>query len=459
MADPRSIIVLDSSGAPLTSGSPSVQAFDRTTGASRTAPTIAHVAAVPGTWRFTPTDADETTGTVVLVDFGAGNLPRFAAFAVFKADNSNQFWAVPIVGADGTAWSGAAPTFGGYTGGVTPTLTAIAGAATALYVAAPSAGDVSTGAEGRIDGPAGSSQPFWNVSTEPQVSSGPANVTASPGVAPDALVVQAVREYLLRWLPAKVAQLNPLRVATLKSALVGPFTVPVGAALRLSTVSQEATPVTVALTSGVRTSAQVAADITAAAVPGLTASVDEAQRLVLTATATPAAGAPSCVLVRSDSTGANAVFGWADGGEHVEVPALVAPTWRGVVDGLPLTAPDMGQGFWVMLRNRTAKPTHPGIRRDTYNVAVAVEVWRPFSANGPPHRTREAISSCVRAVRELVEAGDGRYLGRQYANDIALATVSDVTIAGDPLTLSDVPGVMFDVARLTLNCRVFQRPD
>lgn len=173
MADPRSIIVLDATGAPLTSGTPSVQAFNRTTGASRTPPIIAHVASVPGTWRFTPTDADETVGTVVLVDFGAGNLPRFAAVACFLPDHSNQFWAVPVVNADGTAWSGAAPTFGGYTGGITPALTAMPGAATALYCAAPSAGDVSTGAEGRIDGPAGSAQPYWNVSTEPLNASSP----------------------------------------------------------------------------------------------------------------------------------------------------------------------------------------------------------------------------------------------------------------------------------------------
>jgi hypothetical protein len=173
MADPRSVIVVDSTGAPLTSGTPGVQAFNRATGASRTAPAIAHLPAVPGTWRILPTDDDETVGTVVLVDFGAGNLPRFWSFQVHKADNSNQFWAVPVVGADGSAWAGAAPTFGGYSGSPTPSLTAMPGAATALYTAAPSSGDITTGAEGRIDGPAGSSQPFWNVSTLPASTSSP----------------------------------------------------------------------------------------------------------------------------------------------------------------------------------------------------------------------------------------------------------------------------------------------
>lgn len=460
MADSRSILVVDSAGAPLTAATPSVQAYD-TTGAPRTAPDVAHVASAPGTWSVTPSDADEAAGTVVLVDFGAGNLPRFVAFAVFKADNSNQFWALPVTGADGSPWSGAAPTWGGYSGAAAPSLTAIPGAATALYVATPSAADVAGGAEGRIDGPAGSSQPYWSVSTEPRAF---VDIAPSAGLSLDALVVQALREYLLRYLPAKVAQLNALRPAVLKSALVEPFTVPAGAVLRLSASSGEATPTSVTLTAGVRTSAQVAADITAAAVPGLTASVDEAGRLVLTSDAAPAEGAPSVVVVARDTDGtsatdSNEAFGWAEGGEHVEVPALVAPSWRGVVDGRPLTAPDMEQGFWVMLGNRTVRPTHPGIRRDTWNVTFAVEVWRPFAANAPAHRSREAISSCVRAVRELLEAGDGRYLGRQGAGDVQLVTITDVTINGDPVSFTELPGVLFDFARLTLNVRVFQRPD
>lgn len=286
-------------------------------------------------------------------------------------------------------------------------------------------------------------------------------------VAPESLAVTAVREYLLAKLPAKVSALNVLRAAVLKSALIEPFTVPSGAVLKLSAWSQETTPTSVNLTSGTRTAAQVAADITAAAVPGLTAGVDEVGRLTLTSSSTPAAGAPSVVVVARDSdadganaTGSNAAFGWADGGEHCEVPAIVAPSWRGVTDGKPLASTaDLGQGFWVLLGKRTATPTHPGIRRDTFNVAISVEVWRPFSANAPPHRTREAIGSCVRAVREVIEADDGRYLGRQWANDVQLATLGAVAIDDSIFVLNEMPGVLFDVARLTLNVRVFQRPD
>jgi hypothetical protein len=212
MADARSIIVVDASGAPLTSGSPSVQAFNRATGAARTAPTIAHVAAVPGTWRFTCTDADESVGTVVLVDFGAGNLPRFFAFACHLPDNSNQFWPIPVVGADGAPWSGAAPTFSSYTGS-TPALTAMPGAATALYCAAPSAGDITAGAVGRIDGPAGNSQPFWNVDTEPLNAS-------SPWTAPSPGPVKNPALDVVSFLDTKAA--GSLTLASGTNLFVGP---------------------------------------------------------------------------------------------------------------------------------------------------------------------------------------------------------------------------------------------
>lgn len=463
MADARTFYVEDSTGAPLTGGAAGMSAIARdVTGAVRTAPTVTELG--EGLYQVLPTDADETAGTVVLVDTGAGNEPRRVAIECHLPDNSNQFWALVVEDTVGAVWTGAAPTVGSYRDAAgasrtPPTLVAVAGAY--LFVAVPTAADVTADTAIRIDGPAGSAQPYWSDGTAPIVEGGATDVAPSPGLGPDALAVQALREHLLRYLPAKVAQLNSLRAATLKSALVEPFAIPAGAVLRLSATSQEVAPTDVALTSGVRTSAQVVADITAAAVPGLTASADEVGRVVLTADAAPAVGAPSVVVVARDSgrTGSNEALGWADGGEHYETAALVAPSWRGISDGRPLTAPDMGQGFWLLLLNRTVRPTHPGIRRDTYNVTFQCEVWRPFSANAPPHRSRETISSCVRAVRELIEAGEGRYLGRYGAGDVQLATVTDVSISGEPLTFAEVPGVLFDFAKLTINVRVFQRPD
>lgn len=462
MSDARPFFVSDSTGAPLTGAAGSMSAIARdVTGAVRTAPAVTELG--DGMYQVLPTDADETAGTVVLVDCGAGNEPRRVSLACFLGDRSNQFFALHVEDTAAAVWTGAAPTVGSYrdrTGAArtAPALAAVAGAY--LYVAVPSAADVTADTTIRVDGPAGSAQPYLFDDTAPLASSAPLDVAPSPGLGPDALAVRALSDYLRRYLPAKVAQLNALRAADLKSALAGPFTIPAGAVLRLSSTSQETAPTDVPLTSGARTAAQVATDI-GVLVPGLTASSDEAGRLVLTSSSPPAPGSPSVVVVARDSgrTGSNEAFGWSDGGEHYEVAALAAPSWRGIVDGRPLTAPDMGQGFWVLLGNRTLRPTHPGIRRDTHNVDIACEIWRPFSANAPPHRSREAISSCVRAVKELIEQGDGRYLGRQGAGDVQLVTMSNVAIDGNPLVLSDVPGVLFDISRLTINVRVFQRPD
>jgi hypothetical protein len=462
MADARDFYV-ELNGAPLLGGAAGMSALARdVTGATRTAPAIVELGS--GVYRVVPTDADETAGTVVLVDTGAGNEPRRVVVECFKPDNSNQFWAVCVENADATVWTGTAPTVGSYRSNAgartAPTLVAVEAAY--LFVAVPTAGDVTADTAIRIDGPASSAQPYWTDSTLPLVSgiAPPPTLSPSPGIGPEQRVVEALTEYWRRYLPAKVTQLNLLRASVLKSALAGPFTIPVGAALRLSAVSQESSPTSVALPSGSVTAAAIAAAINLVPVPGLTASADEVGRLVLAAAA-PSTGAPSVVVVARDSgpTGSNVALGWAEGGEHVQTSALVAPSWRGVVDGRAMTAPDMGQGFWVFLGNRTVRPTHPGVRRNTFNVVVQCEVWRPFSAHAPPHRTREGITACVRACRELVLTEDGRYLGRQGAGDVQLADVSEAVISGDPINLSEVPGVLFDWAKFTFTCRVFQRPE
>jgi hypothetical protein len=284
------------------------------------------------------------------------------------------------------------------------------------------------------------------------------------GSSAETIAVGAFLDYLRRYLPAKVTALNALRVAVVKSALVEPFTLPAGSVLRLSAASQEATPTSVTTPTGSVTAAALVAAINAVPVPNLTASADADGRLVLTSTVAPVDGAPSVVVVARDTdgaaaTGSNVALGWDEGGEHVETGALVSPKWRGVVDGRAITSPDMGQGFWVLLGNRTCRPTHPGLRRNTYQVSISTEIWRPFSSHAAPHRSREAISSCVRAVREIILATDGRYLGRQASGDVHLADVSEAVVSGDPISLQEVPGVMFDFARLTLTCRVFQRPE
>lgn len=276
---------------------------------------------------------------------------------------------------------------------------------------------------------------------------------------PEALAVEALREYLLAKLPAKVAALNATRKATLKSALQGPFVITSGMTLTLSPVGHEAVGTAVLLTTGTRTAAQVAADINTASVVGITASDDSAGRLVLTATAIPAPGAPSVICVQSDGdTGVNALFGWESGGEHLDRAALVAPSWRGVVDGEWLVAPDMGGGFWVALRDRASKQVEPD-RRGEFLVTIPVEVVRPFGSNATPHRDREAISACLQAVREIItDTSEGRQLGRAAQGDVQYVRVTAVNIAAEPFAAPAKGGAFFDVAGMTVTVRIFQPP-
>lgn len=181
MADLRPILVLDSTGAPLTgaAGSMSAQAWS-SAGVARGSRSVLEVR--PGHYAPVTLDEDEAAGTVVLLDCGAGRLPRRVAFEVFLPDNSNQFWAVVVEDPAGALWTGAAPTVGEYgsaAGARTPPATvAIPAGSTSLFTWTPTAEDVAADVAIRIVGPAGSSQPFWSDETR-EVTAPPALPTSS----------------------------------------------------------------------------------------------------------------------------------------------------------------------------------------------------------------------------------------------------------------------------------------
>lgn len=170
MADSRSVFVTDALGAPLTSGSPTFPVYaDKATGAARTPPAVpVHLGA--GVWGFTASDADESVGTVAVVDFGAGAEPRRVTFAIHKPDNQNQFFAWHVEDEAGAEWTGAAPTLGLYDDSAgnartPPAIVTVAGAW--VFSLTPTAADVTARTEGFIAGPAGSSVQGWGLSTVP----------------------------------------------------------------------------------------------------------------------------------------------------------------------------------------------------------------------------------------------------------------------------------------------------
>jgi hypothetical protein len=217
-------------------------------------------------------------------------------------------------------------------------------------------------------------------------------------VQAELLAVSALRAYLLRTLPAKVATINSERAAVLKAPWAGSYTIPSGASLKVGIVPGSET--TVALTAGTRTAAQVATDLTAGAVSGLTFSADTQGRLTTTASQAPVSGTHSIVSIGADSTGANAALGFDPGGELKAVCAIAAPTNQGITDGQPELI-DLRSGFWLILGERRAVPRSNNIRDDMHLVTVRAELLAS-EPNESTSASHEYIGACVRAVRECI---------------------------------------------------------
>lgn len=173
MADTHAFLVLDSSGAPVTGLAAALSAATiarDVLGNTRTAPSVVELA--NGLYAVTPTLADEDAGTVVSIDCGVGNQPRRVSIACFRADRTNQFVAWHVENPDGTVWTGTAPTTGSYrdSSGARSPKTPRPVEAAWLFVLVPDSGDIAADTHFRIDGPAGSAQPYWYGSTVPVVS-------------------------------------------------------------------------------------------------------------------------------------------------------------------------------------------------------------------------------------------------------------------------------------------------
>lgn len=276
--------------------------------------------------------------------------------------------------------------------------------------------------------------------------------------SPNAIAATALREYLLRYLPARVTALNLTRAAVLKSGLVGPFAISSGT-LSIGATRDGGTSVTLP-TGGAVTAAAIAVAINATPVAGVTASADSDGRLVLTSATTPTGDTLSVVGVGGGNTN-NLLFGWEANGAHVVRAALEAPLYAGVADGLPVGLPDFGRGrFAVVIEDRSETPLG-GFRRDEHTVTLALSVWAVDKAVGV-HRSREYIQAAAQAVRDVLEADDGRTLGRAAVGDVQHVSITAEKIRGTPFQAFDETrrplGPPADVASMTVQVKVFQRP-
>lgn len=280
---------------------------------------------------------------------------------------------------------------------------------------------------------------------------------------PEALAASALRDFLLLNLPAQVATVNAARAAVLKAPNAGPYTVPSGATLHISIADKAGADSDILLTSGSRTAAEIAVEVNAA-VTGIAAADDDG-RLVLTSTSAPVSGTPSVMAVGADTTGANAALGWSTAGDFAITSAIVAPTPRGVCDGLPLEGyfdpAASGSGrVLVTIGDREAVPTGANPRRDEYDVTLDVGVFRaePFQLVS---QTREGIQAALQCVRGVLFTDTGRYLGRGGTGGVIGTFERSCRIAGRAFQFRGADGSaaspIFDAANLKLLVRVFGR--
>lgn len=269
-------------------------------------------------------------------------------------------------------------------------------------------------------------------------------------VMADVLAAQALREYLLRTLPAKVDSINAERVAVLRAPRSGPYALPATAALVLGATVESGT--TVPLTGGTMTASDVSDAINAAGIVGLTASVDGMDRLVVQSSVVPDGDTPSVVYLGpdNDAPGTNAAFGWQPGGYEEVRSALIAPDADAVCDGNPGLF-DLGRCFWVVMGRRTTEPRE-NIRSDIHRVTMQLDIH----ATEPHSRQRAAteyIGQCCRAVREVLLED------RTLDGMVHLVEVPTLVQSGETYLFagreSASPLVM--VAPMTIRIHVFER--
>jgi hypothetical protein len=251
--------------------------------------------------------------------------------------------------------------------------------------------------------------------------------------------VNALRDYLLRTLPAKCASINTGRAAVLKAPRAGPYTIPASGSLKIGAVRGSESTET--LTSGSRTASQVAAELSAT---GVTASADSQGRLVLTSDTAPTDGTPSVVSLGADSTATNAVFGWSPGGEIAVREAVVTPTHQGIRDGDHHLV-DVEKGFGIIIGEKRTTDTMGNIRYDQRDVTMRLALYvRCMRADG----YSEQVEQCVRAVREVI------FEDRTLDAQVQMTEVLQAVVMGPAFLFANESGASPLLARADMNVRV-----
>lgn len=197
MGTPISYGLINPDGTPCTTASPTFVAFCTKAGTVRGQPAINRFSG--GQYEAQISDADETAGTVWLIDNGIGPLPRYVYGESFTPNN--PFLTLCVFGLDGSL-GGAAPTVGSYIDGQdnvrpAPTVTAVSSFAY-LFTITPTLQDTVLGTSYRVDGAANTLPTFLNgLFYNPDAVDPPASSTTSAIAPAGSALEDALRAWVM----------------------------------------------------------------------------------------------------------------------------------------------------------------------------------------------------------------------------------------------------------------------
>jgi len=176
MPSPVAWTVYDMTGAPNPSASPTVLHYITRGLVPLPPPTINNLG--QGVFSIVPSDSDRATGVLLLIDNGAGTLPRYVGKAIHGGANPFVMWWLEA--ADGSLYSGGGtPTFTLYDdmsgNPVTPQPTISPVVSPYLWQFTPSISDIIIGVGWQIQNPSGSYPEYVSGDTEMVTGGGGGN--------------------------------------------------------------------------------------------------------------------------------------------------------------------------------------------------------------------------------------------------------------------------------------------
>lgn len=227
-------------------------------------------------------------------------------------------------------------------------------------------------------------------------------------------------DYLHAALPAAITSVNAARFATLKSR-IGPFSLS-SSAKNLLLAAQGGAAQVVTLTTGSRTAAQVASEITTAAVPNLSAAADTQGRLVLSSTVAATSDDPSRVTLGAGEIGtpdnnAAARFGWNLSGQDVIMPGIVSPMRQDLYEfNSPNYTLGQDNAPRIAVVGERVRPNSKGVKSTEYDHVYYLDV--ALVSPGIDQVNDLARATC-RAIQEAIAAD------RTLYGQVVYAEVSD----------------------------------